>query len=125
MPPKHFLTSPEDFDLFIRSVRYWCAFFGLKSYELHFRHDDKHQGTVATLEAESGARNAVFTLKKNWPYPTNSDEIQKCAFHEVCELMLHELREAVDDRKHIRDTDDLVHTVIRQLENSVFRANLG
>lgn len=120
MPPKSFKTTETDFEIFKKSVIFWMSYFGLKSYEPIFRHDDRHHGTLATLEAETGSRNAVFTLKVKWPFPATTSEIKKCAFHETCELLLHELREAIDARVPRRDTDDLVHTVIRQLENSVF-----
>lgn len=120
MPPKYHKTTETDFETFKKSVIFWMSYFGLKSYEPIFRHDDRHHGTLATLEAETGSRNAVFTLKVKWPFPATTSEIKKCAFHETCELLLHELREAIDARVPRRDTDDLVHTVIRQLENSVF-----
>lgn len=96
-------------------------YFGSKSYEPIFRHDDRHHGTLATLEAETGSRNAVFTLKVKWPYAATTEDIEKCAFHETCELLLHEIRETIDARSPRRDTDDLIHTVIHQLENSVWR----
>lgn len=121
MPPKYYRTNEADFEVFKKSVIFWMSYFGLKSYEPIFRHDDRHQGTLATLEAEIGSRNAVFTLKVKWPYTATNEDIEKCAFHETCELLLHEVREAIDARKPNRDTDDLIHTVIRQLENSVWK----
>lgn len=117
----NFKTTEAQFIQFQQAVKKYCIFFGLLSFECHFRHNDKHKDTEAVLEAESGSRNAVFTLKRSgWTVEPSELDIDKAAFHEVCELLLQEIRENLEARKPTRDTDDLLHVVIRQLENSVW-----
>jgi len=62
-------------------------------------------------------------LSKDWTdaLPLNNKEIRRCAFHEVCELLLGNLRDIAGSRFILeREIDEQVHIIIRTLENVIF-----
>lgn len=115
----------KDFELFKKEAQYWIDAFGLKDWRIYYAFE-RIEDAYATCSYHWHGKIATLTLDK-WPSETRTDEeIRRSAFHEVCELLLVEMRQfALDEvipheeRKGL--TDSAAHGVIRRLENSVFK----
>ncbi len=119
-------TTKEDFELFKSEVTYWANAFGLKGYQLFFRHEDL-SGNFAEIRYNIISRNAVFSLNTEFDTIDYSpEEIKRTAFHEVCELLLCRLS-TIGKARFVAELeiDEEIHNIIRILENTVFkRCNL-
>ena len=61
---------------------------------------------------------AIFVAAK---HDQSKKEIVKCAFHEVCETMLSQLRNLAEYHYSYNKVDKEIHKVIRILENIFFK----
>lgn len=115
-------TTNKHFDLFVNESSFWLSRLGLRDYEVRFVHmESEDNGSRAWVEADSENRQATFGLEVNWLCEQPTDyNISKSAFHECCELLLHNVHEHLRNMYAIHKTNELVHSIIRTLENLVF-----
>lgn len=113
-------TTKSDFDRFTKEVYKWQKFFGLLDWEIKVLHK-KLDNARADFFGNIPAKVAVISLDTKWEYPPDKKEIEKCAFHEVCELLLSQLRFFGNGMYDKIIIDEQIHYVIRTLENSVFK----
>lgn len=113
-------TTTAHYNYFVKRCKHWVNFFGLKHFELNFRHVFDEFLATASIKV-TGDTMVTFSLCKDWgQFPITYTELDKCAFHEVCHLLLSEMDHAC--RAYIADfrVDGMGHKVIRCLENTIW-----
>jgi hypothetical protein len=116
-------TTKEDFEKFKKFTMYWVDFFGLRNWEVEFDHkEDDTSMAYTTFNVLN--RNVMIVLAMDWgERKVTDEELDKTAFHEVCEVLLLKIR-YIADARYIMDEDigSEIHDVIRVLENVVWRS---
>jgi hypothetical protein len=104
------------FKIFQEEGEYWQRFFGLFEWKIYYDYKNLKDCWADVLMNHDGAI-ATIRLNKGW---TGKEEIEvrRCAFHEVCHLLLADLHGYC----YHKDSEELAHEIIRKLENSVFYA---
>lgn len=113
------------FDIFKDEARKWINLFGLKDWEIFFRFEETEDFDRALCHTNWAGKVCNLTLARWHSEERTEGDIQKYAFHEVCELLLTEMeRIALDEEIPYTERKGLAeaarHGVIRRLENSVF-----
>jgi hypothetical protein len=114
--------SDRDFKAFKATCLHWIEAFGLKDWEVSIEFSDDNPDMRAWCTASvMETRIAVLGLTRTWSYKPSQDELRRCAFHEVLELLLMPIRLRVMDIPGVdsRVLDEEAHRVIRILENSI------
>lgn len=113
-----------NFIYFKLRVSYWMDFFGLKDWECDFKFKD-NSDYRAMVHFNYNTRRCTFTLCPtiNEPEKINVNQyIDKCAFHEVCHLLLSEYESLINSRCV---TDEQIKTsnekLITLLENVLWK----
>jgi len=109
-------TTKKDFDYFKQRCRYWIKRFGLTDWRMDYDHDDTPEAK-ATCSWRVDSRTALITLGINWTItPTNKSELNRTAFHEVCELLLAPLTVAEHGSN---SATEAAHAVIYRLAHAM------
>lgn len=118
--------TERDFQIFKDEARFWIDKFGLLDWRIGFEFKKLDDNTYAQCDSQQLGKWAYLILNKWQSEQISEYQIRQSAFHEVCEVLLQELRrialnEAIpfDERSIL--TDSAAHGVIRRLENSVFK----
>lgn len=117
--------SEKDFIVFQEEAKKWIEFWGLKDWEVFFKFEHCESLDRAQCWINWRGRICTLVLAKFQPEERTECDIRKMAFHESCELLLHDM-EAIaldeeiphEERKGL--TESYRHAVIRRLENSIF-----
>ncbi len=115
------MNKKKSMDLFIRSVLKYMEIFGMKDWEVFCEYSDDKESR-ATCSGRSTNRVANFILSSDWikkESPIEMD-IDKVAFHEVCELFLWGMRLLAEGLYNTEVVDKEIHVIIRTLENIMF-----
>ena len=115
---KHFLIFKEEF---LKWVDYW----GLRGWELTFRHKPTEDSRAEICLNNLDDRQVTVVLSKSWG--ENDDlcdyEVRRVAFHECAELRYIRLDIMARNRNMAvldREVTEEVHNLIRQDENLIF-----
>lgn len=111
-------TTPADFKRFQAEAARWIAFFGLIDYQVTYRHQDT--GGMAQCRFNQEDRSSEIILSTTWWRHPDPLEMERVAFHEVCELMLFRLSNAGEDFYKGSLVQERAHEVVRRLENTIF-----
>lgn len=117
-------TSKKHFDLFKKECEKWIKYFGLTQYQIVFNHKPLEKDVWGDCDVWHESEYAELSLCTNWTGTPLSDmQIRRTAFHEVIELLLSEIVLIGEKRWHftLQDFIKSTHTVIRTLENTVFK----
>ena len=113
-------------DYFKKRVKYYFfEVFHMYDYELDLteQNSDFAKATTYWYPIEDGQGKIEICYTKTWlnDIDTKLDEIDKTAFHEVCETILSELQQ-ISRARFITEKDipNAVHRVIRRFENIIF-----
>ena len=117
-------TTKKDFAEFKKEAEYWQKYFGLINWDFFYDHN-KNDGSRASIFANVQGRNVTFLLATEWNYPAEKNEVKRCAFHEVCELMLLGLGALAEHGYSRVVVDTRTHDIIRRLENTIFKEKRG
>jgi hypothetical protein len=114
-------TSTRQYNLFCDEVKYWLNKLNLLNFETFIRHEELEDRAMITFNGEDGL--AVITLSTVWFNIEPTDlQIAKTAFHEVMELLLGNMTWGLlDQNKSESYVNAKVHSVIRTLENTIFK----
>lgn len=120
----HELKSHQ-FEIFQEEALRWINLFGLKDWEIFLRFEETEEGNRAECRINWLGKICNLVLARWQSHDLTNGEIRKCAFHEVCELLLTEMEKvALDEEIPYTERSGLTeaarHGVIRRLENSVF-----
>ena len=117
-------TTVRQFKLFKKECDYWIKELGLQGWQVHYSHkDDENKELRAWISFNKLAdRQATISLSKDWNPEDPTDKIiQKCAFHEVLELLFRRFTVLAEYRCTTFDEiEEEKHNIIRTLENAVF-----
>lgn len=117
MKPR-FKTTKADFAYFVERCRYWIEEFQLNDHEWDFEHklcDD----CLAEFKYDREQRHVTMRLNTNWDDDAvTRDELNKTAFHEICEAMLFD----VEDLAWARATPDERNAARHATVNRIYRA---
>ncbi len=117
-------TSKKDFVLFKVECEKWIDIFGIKSFEIFYDHSDYLRDNKASCTSYSVNRWATLRLNSTWDnyWKLTEENIKRCAFHEVIELLLAPLVNCAESRYvSENEIDEQAHTVIRTLENVLWK----
>jgi len=118
-------TTKKHFDSFVSESCKWIDIFGLKAYEVHFKHEDVGDGNIAMCNRNSVSRIAKLSLCKTWPVKSmvdlSDDNIKVAAFEEVCHIFFYTLSSCAYSR-HImeHEIDEAEHSIIRTLQSVLY-----
>lgn len=114
-------VTKDYFALYKHEVKFWMKHLGLTSWEPFFSFE-KDVKNIASVSWDKQGGSAVFYLSTTWgkKSPITEKTISRTAFHEVCEVLLAELRMMGEYFVRASEVDRVVHEIIRHLENTVF-----
>ena len=118
-------TTKKHFEIFKKEALRWLDFFGLKGWQVHFLHKKKNSVRASVIFNCVG-RVATFVLNTHWSEQDGirftDHDVRRCAFHEVCELLLGRLNDMASQRFNLDelDVEEEIHQIIRTLENVIF-----
>lgn len=116
-------TSKAHFEIFKKECEKWIEIFGLKGWRIEFYHESDMKDARASTSYDVINRTATLYLNIEW----KGENITNClvkvsAFHEVCEVLLCNIRALANYRFSTKDEiSEELHRVIRILENCVFK----
>ena len=113
-------VTAKDFNVFKKEAIKWIKFFGLIGWEIKFEKGIPNaDGAQAWCSMNYTAKTASLGISSE----INDDEdIRLCAFHEVCELLLGNIRVQAQARfTEEQELEAAIHDVIQRLVNSVFK----
>lgn len=119
-------TTTKHFKLFQKECAKWIEYFGLKDWDISYHHYvgeiEDELDNMARITFSVNARAATILLMQNWGCTPTDLLVRRYAFHEVCELMLADIY-VFANRRYVEENslDTVFHTVIRKLENTVFK----
>jgi len=116
-------TSLEHFKYFKNRCKHWMYAFGMLDWEWTCGHKDIESGDAFSwVYYNVDGRTAMFYLAKTWEEGCvlNKAVIDRCALHEVLEVMLSDISTMVK-RRFIqeKELDIEVHRLIRRFENKL------
>lgn len=116
-------TTSSDFKVFKSECDKWIDTFGLKAWSVHYEHKDVGKDTLASCYYDVTNRIATLVLSKGWDDDEVTDyQVRKSAFHEVCELLMANMRTLAEYRYTTRlEIEEEIHAIIRTLENTIYR----
>lgn len=116
-------NSEEFISFFKERVRFYQKELGLQSYCIDILPQIKENTHASTYDGDTDKQrsnrrlNIAYTLDFMHDKDTTFEEVDKSAFHEVCEVLLLDLRRYADKSCSEVIIDKEVHKVIRTLEN--------
>lgn len=120
---KEFTIDGEMFETFKEEVDYWIRYFGLMEWELHVTNENEDGlDALGTCWGDTVNRIAGINLNEIWNEKPTDIRIRQIAFHQVMELLLVEIKVAAYERD--TSEEDIIgatHTIIRRLENTIFK----
>ena len=121
-------TIKKHFDLFVAEFEYWIERFHLREWKIYYKHEKskKLPDTLAWITTNWKGRSCVVGLNPDWgEFDIVSDfELCRCAFHEVCELLLSDLGSIATMDICPTQGDEFeskVHSVIRRMEWAIWQ----
>ena len=125
---KKFTLKQKHFDIFAEEFSYWIQTFSLNNWEYHFTFgaDGPDDTSRAHLYRDHVSRICLVFLNDSWDgTEPNEVNIRLVAFHEATEMLLSKMNDLANAREFSKDEmEEAVHTVIRTLENTYFKADL-
>jgi hypothetical protein len=120
-------TTDRHFQIFQKEAKRWIDKFGMQGWDIRFVHQDLagDLNAAAFFEAGEDITNRIATIglaRSDFKRKLTAEYIKLCAFHEVCELLLHRFQYLAKARYcQEEDIDEERHNLIRIMENCVFK----
>ena len=115
-------TTNAHFCDFKRAFVDWLRYWGLLDWEVSFFHQ-KLDEQVGAIEYNFSAKQVSAYFSTEICGCTDIEyDIKLTAFHEVCELLLAQLREMSNDAHSFDVVDSAIHSIINRLQNKIFGA---
>lgn len=123
-------TTQTHFNKFKKFVDKWIKNFGLLQWEIGCHHQDDEEDSENDLAYTTFVidnRRADIFLTNEWCTEVTDDELEKTAFHEVCEVFLLNIRGIATRRINVsaEDIEGAIHEIIRTLETVVLEKKRG
>lgn len=116
------MGKKERIKYFKKCVKYWIKYFGLFTWDIVI---DGGEDTTCLAwacwhEIGEGRRASIYYNKKWIKRERNKKELNKTAFHEVCEVFLSRVRDLMA-KWNTKNSDEQIHYIIHFLENKLFK----
>lgn len=112
--------SAKEAKYFKQKVLYWQNFFGLKDW-LIAAYPSPLKGISGAAKMWPENRGAHIMINETLPHQPTMEWINRLALHEVCHVMLADMRFA-GTKKEMNKAE---HSVIRRLENALAKLKGG
>lgn len=115
-----FHTTEKHFEIFQKECLYWIKKLSLLRFEFFFANDEIEDR--ADVSINDSSKIVIITLSKKWyNIEPTSKTIRRCAFHEICEVLLNKICEIALRRDFkVNDLEAETHSIIRLMENIFF-----
>jgi len=117
-------TTKADFEVFKAECEKWIQRFGLVDWSAFFHHKtpEARKPGLAHVWYNVMSRRCDFYLPKQWSdEPVTTLQVERCAFHEVCHILVATLVSCAEARYVSQaEIDEAEHAIIRRLENTLF-----
>jgi len=110
--------TKKDFAIFKKHVKKWCIELGVKDWGVTADMDELVGNRAAECEYESQNRYSCITIDNGIEDPS-SKNLEVVAKHEVLELVMADIRDALCMYYAENFVDKMIHRVIRKLENAL------
>jgi len=108
----------QDFAYFQKCVVKYIELLGVKDFYISVEQDELDEDRAGQCSYDTQNRWALITVDKNIENVSRK-AIESVAKHEVLELVLADIRVALDDFYNPLIVDKHIHRVIRRLENAL------
>lgn len=116
-------TTKKDFEIFKSECEKWIDFFGLKEWNVFYKQTELEEPSiVADCYPTYIDKSALIRLNTEIQDNYGVDVINRFAFHEICHLLLNDIR-TIGESRFVTpgEFDNKEHEIIHKLTNSVFR----
>jgi len=113
-----------EIEYFKRCAKYWYNYFHMTNWCLQVECLNLEEPAFAMFQGSIPDMHGVITLNQSWPIHMISNlELDRVAFHEVCEMLIYPLTVISEQRFNVipEGITREVHSIIRVLENTVFK----
>ena len=118
---KTFPTTPDQFAIFQEEAALWLDRFGLKEWQVFILHENLEDvGILAQCHWKTPSRQAKLILNTKVDVAPSDNKVRVAAFHEVCELLLSQTTEVLEEIRPWTWYNAEIHRIIRTLENAVW-----
>lgn len=120
---KTYPITAKHFAVYQEECEYWLKYFGITEYEVFYEQEEDANYRAMCSGAQRESKILSFSIATEWTNCNPTDRrIRMVAFHEVCEaLLMRFFILAIERTVSEKDLIEENHTVIRRLENSVFK----
>lgn len=118
------MKKKDKIKYFVKKTYQYQKQLGLLGYEIHiFKHKSKKGRAYCSCEKKSMIASISYNV--NWiKKPINKKQINRVAFHEICEILLFDIKETLNLHLSINKANKYVHQIIRAIENIHFGNDL-
>jgi len=116
-------TTKKNFELFIKECKKWIQLLGVTSWRIVIEHKDREDHRdLSWCCIESSTMSCSVMLSVNWyDNKISNNAIKRCAFHEICHVMLSPIDDMLTERGYGQDeVDKVLHGLIYVFENCLF-----
>jgi hypothetical protein len=110
--------NKKEFNLFKKHVAKWRQLLGCTDFQVSVDKDETSPDTACTTEYESQNRYALVTIDTETGN-CSSKNLELVAIHEMLELLLADIRDALCVFYNEDVVDRHIHRAIRRLENAL------
>jgi len=104
---------------FQERVDHWINGFGLSEWQV-WKESQDLEDAYGQCQADLNGKTAIIVINPLWDYEPKDADLDRVAFHEVCELLLWPLHHIASERfVSENEWESQRHTVIRRLENAI------
>lgn len=112
-------TTKWHTEFFIKRVHYWQELLSLMDWRIDMFTQDLGETVDAAAKVNFEGKCASITLNSKIGGKWTKKLLDKCAFHEVCEILLSQLAGYAKTMTSDTEVNERVHDIIRTLENVV------
>jgi hypothetical protein len=109
--------SPEEQDYCVERVRFWQKILGIFGWQIFIIFGKCDGNSRAEVEFNRPGKAATITFSREFDTSWDKSDLDKTAFHEVCEVKYEAFRNFLADDL----CDSLIHDLIRLDENTLHR----
>ena len=113
-------TTKKDFAYFKSRCQYWLDYFKISEWAISFSHEDFGDSYAWTSTLPT-AKDVRIGLAINHKIKSTFKDIDRLAFHEVCELMLSDLSWYGSEYFSQGIINEETHRIINRLENTIYK----
>jgi hypothetical protein len=113
-------TTKADFKYFKERCFYWQKKFQLSNWKLFVDYGNAAKNARASYYCQGEGRLVTINLADEWVDKPDKWNLDQCAFHELSEVLLHELRHLAQVACSDAEVNERTHMIIRVFENVVF-----